>query len=93
MPCVIRKVVGSRYENFLELAAGEWKLTPQVDALREWLTEHHRELDREHEWIADIGFELRNDATGGGPVISVAMMKLCVECRMDIFLSEYGRGG
>lgn len=85
-------MVADRYENFVELAAGEWKLTEQVEALRDWLKEHHHELDRDFAWIADIGFELRKDATGGGPVISVAMMKLCVECRMDIFLSEYGGG-
>jgi hypothetical protein len=89
MPCVIRKDVGERYENYVELVHDEWKLLPQVDALEEWLRANPNELDPTFRWIADIGFCARSDAAGGGPVISRDLMQMCIAANLDIFLSEY----
>ena len=61
MPCVIRKIVGDRYENFVELAPTEWQLCPQIEALQDWLSTHRTDLNPAFEWIADIGFCVRSD--------------------------------
>lgn len=65
-------------------------MLPQVAALERWLQEHRGELDRSFEWIADIGFTCRTDATGGGPVLTKVVMRMCLEVNMKIYLSEYG---
>ena len=57
MPCWIRKVAGDHFENFVEIAAEEWKLREQVQALEAWLGENTGQLDTQHHWVADIGFE------------------------------------
>ncbi|HEX8323069.1 MAG TPA: hypothetical protein VF595_04070 [Tepidisphaeraceae bacterium] len=89
MSTVIRKVVGNRFENLLEVSTA-WHLRPQVEALETWLKDHRAELDREHEWVADIGFTHRPDALGGGPPLSLELFRMCLECNMEIYLSEYG---
>eukprot|EP00547_Thalassionema_nitzschioides_P008650 CAMPEP_0194228950 /NCGR_PEP_ID=MMETSP0156-20130528/43638_1 /TAXON_ID=33649 /ORGANISM="Thalassionema nitzschioides, Strain L26-B" /LENGTH=98 /DNA_ID=CAMNT_0038961479 /DNA_START=625 /DNA_END=921 /DNA_ORIENTATION=- len=41
------------------------------------------------EYIADIGFSVRRDATGGGGVLSSQAMKFMRELGMDVWFSEY----
>ena len=89
MPCVIRKIVNDRYENLVELAPDEWSLREQVEALEGWLRDHRNELDPTHEWVADIGFCIRKNASGGGPPISRKLMQMCLEVNLQILLSEY----
>ena len=89
MPCIIRKWVGDKCENHLTLADDEWKLREQVDALEAWLSTNPGALDPSIEWFADIGFCLRADAMGGGPVISRELMEMCLRANLDIYLSEY----
>lgn len=89
MPIVIRKVVNEHYENFIELAPEEWRLREQVEALEQWLCEDRRGLDPKYDWVADIGFCMRVNARGGGPVISKELMRMCLEVNLQIFLSEY----
>ena len=89
MPCIIRKIVEDRYENLVELAPGTWRLREQVEALEKWLDGHRQELDPAQCWVADIGFGVRKDATGGGPPISRRLMQMCLEANLVIFLSEY----
>ena len=67
MPCVIRKVVGDQFENFVELLGDQWRLREQIEALETWLSEHPDALDPECSWVADVGFCVRDDALGGGP--------------------------
>ena len=90
MPCVIRKTIDGKDEFHAELAPGEWKLEPQVKALEAWLRQHEGRLDPQARWSADIGFGHRREATGGGPVISCELMRLCVGANLDLYLSEYG---
>jgi len=89
MPCIIRKDIGERYENHVELAADEWALTPQVEALDAWLRANPNGLDPAFRWVADIGFTPRINALGGGPVISRELMERCLNANVEIFLSEY----
>ena len=89
MTCVIRKIVNGRFQNHLELAGDEWRLREQVEALETWLRENPRALDPKFEWVADIGFCIRDDALGGGPPITRDLMRMCIDANLEIYLSEY----
>ena len=89
MTCIIRKIVGDRLENYTEIEPEEWRLREQVEALEAWLIEHAGELDPDYEWVADIGFTVRQDALGGGPPITRRLMQMCVDANLEIYLSEY----
>jgi hypothetical protein len=43
-------------------------------------------------WVADIGFCVRKEAWSGGPPITKALMRMCLEANLEIWLSEYGNG-
>ena len=90
MPVVIRRVVDDRFENYSEIAPGSWDLRTQIEALEEWLSTNPDELDPSNQWVADVGFTVRLDATGGGPPISRKLMEMCVTSNLEIYLSEYG---
>lgn len=93
MPCVIRQIVGGRLRNHVELADDEWRLREQVEALETWLGENPGRLDPRSQWVADIGFCVRPDAAGGGPVIGRRLMRSCLDANLEIYLSEYPREG
>ena len=86
----IRKVSEDKSINFLKLAEDDWNLMSQFEAFSSWLDSGAEALDSNFEWIADIGFRQRADATGGGPVISRDVMAACLKYNITIFLSEYG---
>lgn len=89
MTVEIRKIEGNRFTDFVTLPVESWKLREQVEGLEAWLIEHRHELDPSFEWVADIGFQMRSDALGGGPPITRNLMQLCLESNMEIYLSEY----
>jgi hypothetical protein len=89
LPCEIRKVVGEHYENLVELAADEWRLLEQVQTLEQWLMDNVERLSTGDKWVADIGFCVRPDAAGGGPVITKRLMEMCLSANVEVFLSEY----
>ncbi|WP_373546791.1 hypothetical protein [Chamaesiphon sp.] len=41
-------------------------------------------------YVADVGFQIRKDATGGGAVISTEMIQILHDLGMEVYLSEYG---
>jgi hypothetical protein len=86
---IIRNVVGDRSENHVAVST-EWDLRRQVEALEKWLREHRGELDPSSEWIADIGFTHRSNASGGGPPFTRELMRMCLDANLEIYLSEYG---
>ena len=90
MSCWIRKNVGDDRENFLLLGPEEWDLRAQVELLADWLRDNDGKLADADSWIADIGFNGRIDATGGGPIISTEIMELCLRNDVEIYISEYG---
>lgn len=89
MPCVIRKTVDGTDTFHAELAPGEWRLAPQFAALETWLRQHADQLNPHSEWSADIGFGHRLDAGGGGALISHDLMRLCLQTKLELYLSEY----
>jgi hypothetical protein len=90
MPVVIRKMVDQRFHNFVEIEADSWDLRTQIESLEEWMAKHGDSLDNRFNWVADIGFTSRMDATGGGPPLTVRLMTACVNANLEIYLSEYG---
>ena len=89
MSTIIRKIDHGTVENYLEISS-EWSLRPQVETLEKWLREHRGELDSKCGWVADIGFTTRPDALGGGPPLTLELFRMCLEVKMEIYLSEYG---
>lgn len=90
MPVIIRRTVNQRFEKYAEIASNSWDLRTEIEALEEWLIANARSLDTSFEWIADVGFTVRLDATGGGPPLTKRLMRACLDSNLEIFLSEYG---
>ena len=92
MPINILKVRQPEAENDIvdRICDGEWELPTQIDALESWL--ETKSALPSGEYIADIGYSVRKNATGGGGVFSVAMMKALVALEMDVYFSEYDWG-
>jgi hypothetical protein len=65
-----------------------WDLPNQIDTLEKWLIAKGVLLPKSS-YVADIGFDIRKDATVGGAVINSDSMKIMSDIGMDIFLSEY----
>lgn len=76
-------------ESIAWLCDENWRLPDQVAALDTWLTQTSSTLTP-GEYVADIGFSLREDASGGGASISPEMMRSMADLGMSLFLSEYG---
>ena len=90
MPIVIRPHDQSR-DNRLELSPSSWDLRHLFGGLQEWLDSGptHFADSATRVWIADIGFIARSNATGGGPIVSLRLMKQCLHYNLEIYLSEY----
>jgi hypothetical protein len=67
----------------------EWELPGQIHELEQWLKANHDKIPP-GKYVADIGFQIRREATGGGSVISSEMIQLLAKMGMEIYLSEYG---
>ena len=63
-------------------------LPSQIDALETWLDKKGKYL-KPSKYVADIGFDIRKDATGGGGVLSSNSMKIMGLIGMDVYFSEY----
>jgi hypothetical protein len=70
------------------LCDDNWRLPDQVDALEAWLNQNKSRIPPGH-YVADIGFTLRPDASGGGAALSPEMMRTMADLGMSLFLSEY----
>jgi Tat protein secretion system quality control protein TatD with DNase activity len=75
-------------KNLDELCDDIWDLPNQINAFETWLDKKGRNLDPS-KYVADIGFDIRKDATGGGAVLSSNSMKIMGEIGMDMYFSEY----
>ena len=76
MPVNIYRVApqGEENEKIAWLCDGEWRLTPQSEALSEWLQVESAKL-KPGQYIANIGFSWRRDACSGGPAFSPATLR------------------
>lgn len=70
------------------LCDNDWKLPSQIDGLEKWLVENQSKIVK-GDYVADIGFDIRKDALGGGGIISLEMMRILLNLGMEIYLSEY----
>lgn len=87
MPVKIYSGEDSRAE-IAWLCDDDWNLPAQVSALEAWLAQNSATISSGH-YIADIGFSIRSDATGGGAAISPEMMRTMADKGITLFLSEY----
>ncbi|MCF2904819.1 hypothetical protein L0666_07455 [Octadecabacter sp. CECT 8868] len=65
-----------------------WELPAQLFEFERWLEKDGTNLPK-GSYVADIGFSLRPDATGGGAILSVSAMQTLVKVGMEVWLSEY----
>ncbi len=76
------------YENIDYICDDDWELPGQIYMLGEWLKTKGILLPK-GAYIADIGFCVRKDASGGGGVITTEIIELLNKIGMEIYLSEY----
>lgn len=76
------------YKQIEYLCEDIWELPGQVYALEEWLKTKGAKLPK-GSYVADIGFDIRKDASGGGAALSPEAMQIMAEKGMYLFLSEY----
>ena len=76
------------YKTIAYLSNDDWELPIQVEELEKWLNTIGNELS-EGKYVADIAFDIRKDATGGGAVINSNMINVLSKIGMEIYLSEY----
>ncbi|MBD2246232.1 hypothetical protein [Nostoc sp. FACHB-888] len=89
MPVHIYNDEGDDIETISECSPGEWELPTQIGKLEEWLKTNHKVIPK-GKYVADIGFKVRKNATGGGAVISAEMIRILDDLGMEVYLSEYG---
>ena len=65
-----------------------WDLPTQIATLETWLLDKGKTLEP-NKYVADIGFDIRKDSTGGGAVLNSKSMKIMGAIGMDIYFSEY----
>ena len=65
-----------------------WDLPNQIDTFENWLRTKGKNLPKGN-YVADIGFDIRKDASGGGAVIDFESMRIMGEIGMSLYLSEY----
>ena len=87
MPIYI-KVEGSK-ETIATLSKGVWELSSQIQELESWLFENSPNLSSSN-YIADVGFSIRENACGGGAVLSPKAMSIMGKLGVKLYLSEYG---
>ncbi|QBZ97440.1 hypothetical protein [Flavobacterium sangjuense] len=76
------------FKSIAKLSDDNWELPDQIDALEKWLFSIGKNLPK-GKYVADVGFDIRKDASGGGAVINSKMIKMLAEIGMEIYLSEY----
>lgn len=80
--------IESTRENIHGLCDDSWELPDQIYELETWLKEKGKFL-KPGKYVADIGFDIRKDATRGGGVLSSESMVIMGEIGMDVYFSEY----
>ena len=92
MPISITRDTNTHFEKIECLCADDWELPTQIAALELWLQNIHGKLPSDS-YIADVGFDIRHDACGGGAVISVEALRAMADLGMELHLSEYPGAG
>jgi hypothetical protein len=79
---------GGEINRVCNLSENIWDLPTQIDDLEKWLKDEGKDL-KPSKYVADIGFDIRPDACGGGVVLSSEAMKILGNIGMDVYFSEY----
>lgn len=66
----------------------DWDLPTQIEALETQLMNKGKTL-KPSKYVADIGFNIRKGATGGGGVLNSGSMEIMGMIGMDLYFSEY----
>ncbi|MBB5037320.1 hypothetical protein [Prosthecobacter dejongeii] len=74
-------------EKIDQLCDDIWNLPQQVNTLEKWLAASELKL-KSGKYVADIGFMIRRNATGGGAAIAPEMMRSMADLGMSLYLSE-----
>jgi len=86
MPIII--YIEPTRERVHELCSDSWELPHQIHELETWLKDKGKLLTPGN-YVADIGFEIRTGANGGGGVLNSESMAIMGEIGMDLYFSEY----
>jgi hypothetical protein len=70
------------------LCKEDWTLPGQVSELEQWINMNASKFNGK-EIVADIGFSVRKDASGGGAVLSPELMHKLSKSNVWVYLSEY----
>jgi hypothetical protein len=76
------------YKNIAYISNDHWELPIQMEEFEKWLNTIGSELSK-GKYVADIAFDIRKYATGGGAVINANMINILSKIGMEIYLSEY----
>jgi hypothetical protein len=76
------------FEKVAWLCDDIWDLPTQIDTLETWIDIKGKNLEP-NKYVADIGFDIRKDASGGGGVLSSKSMAIMGAIGMDVYFSEY----
>ena len=76
-------------EKLAHLAKDHWELPIQIQELENWLLENPLNLTPSN-YIADVGFSIRENACGGGAILSPKAMSIMGKLGVKLYLSEYG---
>lgn len=77
-------------EEIAYLCDDEWDLPSLLPALVQWAARNEGKI-ASGRYVADIGFSIEDDATGGGGVLTVEEMKVLISLGIDVYFSEYGQ--
>ena len=78
----------SKGEKVAWLCENDWELASQVDELEEWLKQNVEKLPKS-QYVADIGYVSRKEASGGGGILTVRCMEMLISIEMEVWFSEY----
>jgi hypothetical protein len=72
--------------EIIYLSESHWDLPNQISDLEDWLDKTDIPAG---DYIADIGFDIRTNASGGGAVLTLNTLKRLYELGIEVYLSEY----
>jgi len=76
------------FETIKYLSENDWDLPTQMEELEKWLEKEGKKLPK-GKYVADIGFGIRNDTSGGGAILNSKTIKILNDIGMEIYFSEY----
>jgi hypothetical protein len=76
------------FKTITILCDDDWDLSSQLDYLEKWIG-NNLEMVSLVECVADIGFSIRKDASGGGGVLTKNCIGLLNQSRLEVYFSEY----